>query len=43
MDYALKTAEAGDKRETLGSAWRALKPLLGDHKSSFAGAPWAPP
>ena len=29
MDYALKAAAAGEKRESLGSAWRALKPLLG--------------
>ena len=28
MDYALKTAEAGDKRETLASAFRALTPLF---------------
>lgn len=32
MDYALKTAEAGEKRETVGSAWRALKPLLADER-----------
>jgi ATP-binding cassette subfamily B protein len=32
MDYALKPAEAGEKRETLGSAWRALKPLLADER-----------
>lgn len=28
MDYALKPAAAGDKQNTLSSAWRALKPLL---------------
>jgi ATP-binding cassette subfamily B protein len=33
MDYALKPAAAGEKRETLGSAWRALKPLLGDERT----------
>ena len=32
MDYALKPAAAGEKRETLGSAWRALKPLLADER-----------
>ena len=36
MDYALKTAEAGDKRETLGSAWRALKPLLANERINIA-------
>ena len=36
MDYALKTAEAGEKRETLGSAWRALKPLLADERTNIA-------
>ena len=35
MDYALKTAEAGDKRETLASAWSALKPLLSDEKTNI--------
>ena len=30
MDYALKTAAPGENRESLGSAWQALKPLLGD-------------
>ena len=38
MDYALKTAEAGEKRETLGSAWRALKPLLADERTNIAVA-----
>ncbi|MGZ3297402.1 MAG: ABC transporter transmembrane domain-containing protein, partial [Asticcacaulis sp.] len=38
MDYALKPAEAGEKRETLGSAWRALKPLLGDERANIAMA-----
>ncbi len=36
MDYALKTAAAGENRETLGSAWRALKPLLGDERGHIA-------
>ena len=38
MDYALKTAEAGEKRETLGSAWRALKPLLADERTNITVA-----
>ena len=38
MDYALKAAEAGEKRETLGSAWRALKPLLADERTNIAVA-----
>lgn len=32
MDYALKTSAAGENREPLGSAWRALKPLLGGER-----------
>ncbi|MGZ3343958.1 MAG: ABC transporter ATP-binding protein [Caulobacteraceae bacterium] len=32
MDYALKTAETSDKRQTLASAWSALKPLLADER-----------
>jgi len=32
MDYALKSAAAGENRQSLGSAWRALKPLLGDER-----------
>jgi ATP-binding cassette subfamily B protein len=36
MDYALKAAEAGEKRETLASAWRALKPLLADERTNIA-------
>jgi len=36
MDYALKTAKDGDKRETLGSAWRALKPLLANERTNIA-------
>ena len=35
MDYALKAAAAGDKRETLASAWRALKPLLADERTNI--------
>jgi ATP-binding cassette subfamily B protein len=38
MDYALKPAAAGEKRETLASAWRALKPLLADERTSIAVA-----
>jgi ATP-binding cassette subfamily B protein len=38
MDYALKAAEAGDRRETLASAWRALKPLLADERTNIAVA-----
>jgi ATP-binding cassette subfamily B protein len=38
MDYALKPADAGDKRQTLGLAWRALKPLLGDERSHIVAA-----
>lgn len=38
MDYALKAAAAGETRETLGSAWRALKPLLGDERSHIVVA-----
>lgn len=38
MDYALKPAAAGEKRETLGSAWRALKPLLADERGHIAVA-----
>jgi ATP-binding cassette subfamily B protein len=33
MDYALKSATAGENRDSLSSAWRALKPLLGDERS----------
>ncbi len=36
MDYALKAAEAGDKQKTLGSAWRALKPLLAGEQTNIA-------
>jgi ATP-binding cassette subfamily B protein len=32
MDYALKPADASSQRQTLGTAWRALKPLLADEK-----------
>ncbi len=32
MDYALKTSDASGERQTLGSAWRALKPLLAGEK-----------
>ena len=35
MDYALKTATTSESRETLGSAWRALKPLLGDERANI--------
>jgi len=35
MDYALKTAKAGEKRETLASAWRALKPLLANERTNI--------
>lgn len=38
MDYALKPATADENRETLGSAWRALKPLLDDERSNVAVA-----
>jgi ATP-binding cassette subfamily B protein len=38
MDYALKTADASGKRQTLASAWRALKPLLADEKRNTAVA-----
>ncbi len=38
MDYALKSAATGEKRETLGSAWRALKPLLGDERTHIVVA-----
>jgi ATP-binding cassette subfamily B protein len=36
MDYTLKTSEAAGQRQTLGSAWRALKPLLADEKRNVA-------
>jgi ATP-binding cassette subfamily B protein len=36
MDYALKAAEPGEKRETLASAWRALEPLLADERANIA-------
>jgi ATP-binding cassette subfamily B protein len=36
MDYALKTAEAGDKRENLASAGRTLAPLLASEKANIA-------
>jgi len=36
MDYALKTSEPGDKRETLVSAARALAPLLASEKTNIA-------
>lgn len=32
MDYTLKAPAAGENREPLASAWRALKPLLGDER-----------
>ncbi len=38
MDYSLKAAAAGERRETLGSAWRALKPLLADERGHIAVA-----
>ncbi len=38
MDYTLKAAAAGESRESLGSAWRALKPLLGDERAHIAVA-----
>lgn len=38
MDYALKSAAPGENRETLGSAWRALKPLLGEERGHIAVA-----
>jgi ATP-binding cassette subfamily B protein len=38
MDYALKTSETADQRQTLASAWRALKPLLADEKRNVAVA-----
>lgn len=38
MDYALKPATADENRETLGSAWRALKPLLDNERSNVAVA-----
>jgi ATP-binding cassette subfamily B protein len=36
MDYALKPADASSQRQTLGTAWRALKPLLADEKKNVA-------
>jgi ATP-binding cassette subfamily B protein len=36
VDYALKSADAGEKRETLASGWRALKPLLANEKANIA-------
>lgn len=36
MDYALKTTNAGDKRETLVSAVRALTPLLAGEKANIS-------
>ena len=36
VDYALKTVDASGQRQTLGSAWRALKPLLADQKRNVA-------
>ena len=36
VDYALKPAGAGNQGQTLGSAWRALKPLLADEKRNVA-------
>ncbi|WP_443749312.1 ABC transporter ATP-binding protein [Asticcacaulis solisilvae] len=38
MDYTLKSATAGGKQESLGSAWQALKPLLGDERRHIAVA-----
>jgi ATP-binding cassette subfamily B protein len=35
MDYALKPAETGDKKESLVSAGRALAPLLADEKRNI--------
>ena len=37
-DYALKAAATDEKRETLGSTWRALKPLLADERTNVAVA-----
>jgi ATP-binding cassette subfamily B protein len=36
MDYALKPADASGKRQTLSTAWRALKPLLADERKNVA-------
>lgn len=36
MDYALKPADASSQRHTLGSAWRALGPLLSDEKKNVS-------
>ena len=36
MNYALKTTETSDQRQTLVSAWRALKPLLADERKNVA-------
>ena len=36
MDYALKTAQPGDKRETVVSAAKALAPLLASEKANIA-------
>lgn len=38
MDYALKPAEAADRRQSLAPAWRALKPLLGNERSHIIAA-----
>jgi ATP-binding cassette subfamily B protein len=36
MDYALKPADVSGQRQTLGTAWRVLKPLLADEKKNVA-------
>jgi ATP-binding cassette subfamily B protein len=36
MDYALKTTQTSDTRQTLGSAWRSLKPLLAEERRNVA-------
>ena len=37
MDYALKTSD-GKNQDSLSSAWRALKPLLGDERGHIVAA-----
>ena len=34
MDYSLKTADASTESQTLGSAWKALAPLLADERKN---------